>query len=415
MVDFSFLLGCDTTRHNERRDESGKELNLSKNLLTNMSWRNQAFATSELQSKSQSKASVASLMKKEKKSGNSRRFAVVQYLQHVPNHTEVSIDQIKENTEVDLLADKALLDEISSNKKISVTGEGENLKFAYKARHSNINDKRSLFEMIKRRWAQGKYGLPYTEVEDCYPTIMEDIASMVNGCEIIAVKNNEFNKLILYPRDFNFLTILGMGKVTGHCANRDSIVSVTGNLMDEIRHGDAVLLGNAKESYRISTMQRGKTNDSWPKGAILSASTTKDTPENTLKRYAESLTPDSIPLHRPIEYGWEQCRAKLSQKPAIIQHLMSKKGFADKSELYDFLQQDAQFRQTVIEQYPELVSFAGPLFKHGCTNDIKKLWKNSAKNWPADRCMQLQIRCALTHPCFCFHMSLFSDLHYRWR
>ena len=237
--------------------------------------------------------------------------------------------------------------------------------------------------MIKRRWEQGKYGLPVTEVEDCYPTIMEDIGEMTNACQIIAIKNTEFNKLILYPREFSFLTVLGMGKVTGCCDNLDSLVSVNGDLMDELRHGDAVLLGSEKETYRISTAQRGKSNDTWPKGAILTASTTKETGENTLKRYAEQLTPDCIPLHRPIEYGWEECRAKLSQRPDIVQQLMKEKGFTEKSELYNYLERGDW--QRLIRHYPELASFNGPMFRHGCTNDIKKLWKNSSKNWPADR------------------------------
>ena len=80
------------------------------------------------------------------------------------------------------------------------------------------------------------------DVIDSYGNIQEDVKEMIQSGDIIACKNKKAKDTILYPRGESFLTKLsGTGSVE---PDRD-FVATNEDLTNEIRRGDAILVGES--------------------------------------------------------------------------------------------------------------------------------------------------------------------------
>lgn len=87
-----------------------------------------------------------------------------------------------------------------------------------------------------------KSGVCMKDVMESYGSVVEDVQSMVQSGDIIACKNKKAKDTVLYPRGNSFLTQLSG---TASTAPGDENLVTTDDLTQEIRRGDAVLVGES--------------------------------------------------------------------------------------------------------------------------------------------------------------------------
>jgi len=80
------------------------------------------------------------------------------------------------------------------------------------------------------------------DVMESYGSVVEDVQSMVQSGDIIACKNKKAKDTILYPRGNSFLTKLS-GSATA--VPDQEYLETTADITNEIRRGDAVLVGES--------------------------------------------------------------------------------------------------------------------------------------------------------------------------
>lgn len=187
----------------------------------------------------------------------------------------------------------------------------------------SIRNKRELVFTINRI----KTGVPLSEIKDCYDGIEGDVASMVVGGEIIAISNKEKKTLILFPRGVPFYSQLS-GTVTA--THGKQLVSTSENLTKEIRRGEAIKVG--PNWYRVScAVGSGALHEQTQRSkAPTSVNLEKEMSENN--KYCTPFNGDCLPLDGDYDHG---------------------------------------------NNTPNGFIFQGIALKHGCTNDVKEIWKKT--------------------------------------
>jgi hypothetical protein len=276
---------------------------------------------------------------------------VVEYLKTIPRHIKTTAQQIRQACDVDVYDGKdQVADALRRNPFVTVTGDlgagGE--EFAFKPK-LDITNRNALLKLINK----SVMGISETELADCYPEVYADIADLINSCTIIAIKNKEEANMTLFPRGDIFLAELSLKDIVLVEPGDIEVITegkvMTGaDLTMEVRRGDALQIGtkesvsglsNPARTLRVSTLS-SKTQDKdqniLPASSEYSASSNKDLPGHSRAKYVQDeFSNDTIPLHK-------------------VQGL----------------------------NYPGL---KGTLYKHGCTNDIRELWKKTIIDWPEDR------------------------------
>lgn len=162
--------------------------------------------------------------------------------------------------------------------------------------------------------------------------IESDINSMMVGGEFIAVYNKDKKTNILFPRGAPFLSQLSGSVIATH--GKQSIIT-SDKLVDEIRRGEAIKVG--EYWYRVScAVGTGTTQKS---SAPVSVTSDKDPSADNV--YCLPYTATMLPLDGDFDIG------------------------------------DSYAPSTSLNQSrPE---YRGSIYKHGCTNDIKDLWKKTSE------------------------------------
>ncbi|GER25903.1 transcription initiation factor IIE subunit beta [Striga asiatica] len=101
-------------------------------------------------------------------------------------------EQINEKTYVDVNANKAVLDSLRNNPKVSYDGK----RFSYKSKYS-LKDKSQLLVLI-RKFPEG---IAVVDLKDAYPTVMEDLQSLKASGQIWLLSSFDSLDDIAYPND----------------------------------------------------------------------------------------------------------------------------------------------------------------------------------------------------------------------
>ena len=185
---------------------------------------------------------------------------IVEYLKRIPRELKATFVDIERELGINLSTENYVLDMLKSNPKVECEWSAEDdLSFQYRAKFV-IANKRELLDTIRRV----QCGISSTDICNpdtlgegsgffCYPGIDQDIQNLIVGGEIIACKNKAMKSAILYPRGKPFFVPLS-GTVTATPGRQG--ISTSEALMDEIRRGDAIGLGDVSLGlswYRVSS------------------------------------------------------------------------------------------------------------------------------------------------------------------
>ena len=172
-----------------------------------------------------------------------------------------------------------------------------------------------LIRMINRV----KSGIEQKDIADCYAGIKGDIAEMVLGGEVIGCRSKD--SVVLFPRGEPFLALLS-GQVRAVPAQQ--LISTDEDLRVDIRRGDAIQVGDSW--FRVSSViNSGKANQPIRARAPPSVSSMRDLSKRN--EYIHEFSDTLLPLDG---------------------------------------------------DYDGVDIFVGPAYKHGCTNDIRQKWFETA-------------------------------------
>lgn len=165
-----------------------------------------------------------------------------------------------------------------------------------------------------------KTGVLVNDIKDCYRGIEDHCVDLVVAGDVIEYKNNEKKTSVLYPRFKAFLTQMP-GTASIAPGQQKAVTSM--DLRGIIYRGDAIRIGTTCSWYRVAHAT-GVGDDRWNK-------------------MSSSVIGDAEPT--------------------------SRHGFLD------------EFTETVLPldaDYEGKEAYNGPIYKHGCTNDIRQYWNESA-------------------------------------
>eukprot|EP00741_Cyanophora_paradoxa_P013180 tig00000178_g12733.t1 len=114
---------------------------------------------------------------------------VLEHLKKTRNAETAAEIKAATNNEVDIDANKELLELLKNNIKIKY----EDGRFSYKSRHTVLNK-----DDIVRLLARNPDGIPIEELEDAYPNVEKDIDELLQIREIFGILNAETKKKTLY-------------------------------------------------------------------------------------------------------------------------------------------------------------------------------------------------------------------------
>ncbi len=164
-------------------------------------------------------------------------------------------------------------------------------------------------------------GVREADLKFTYPGIEEDVFTLREHARVVAVRNAEDKTTVLFPRRMRYLTRLSASVDLPGASGSKDEVNTAADLRDEVRPGDIIRINGA--DVRLST--RGGA-------AQVSCSSVKD--HSTNDKYEKQNTAQTLFLHR--SYSGPSCTAESA-------------------------------------------------FKHGCTNDIRKMWHTSQGDLPVER------------------------------
>jgi hypothetical protein len=277
---------------------------------------------------------------------------VIEYLKTMPRHIKITAQQVMQATNVDIYDGKdQVVEALRRNTHVTVTGDqgasGET--FAYKPKLDVVN-RNALEKLIFK----SEFGISESDLADCYPEVKADTTDLINCAKIIAIKNNETKDMTFFPRGEIFLAELSL-KEEVRLEPREMEVIIEGGVLigadipSEVRRGDALQIGVPESvgdvsaparTFRLSSLNsktESKDQSITPGSSELTSSSNKPLPGDGRAKYVHDFSNDSIPFHKVDTTG---------------------NGFP---------------------------SLKGTLYKHGCTNDIRHLWKKTLIDWPEDR------------------------------
>jgi hypothetical protein len=290
-------------------------------------------------------------------------YLVKSYLQSLPGHPFVSFAQVAEQLGVDLHVQEDVLERLKENDRIDVDTVGARLKFNPRL---DIRDLSSLLAALDKN----PDGLQLSEVIECGPKdIGEAVERAVVSGAVIAVRNrgtsNVTTNIVLFPRGPVFLVPIGSGRL---------------QLDGEEQSGGARDAGSRKR-YKLSTdtdvrseVRRGDVLVIGRQGAEALAE--RDLP--AIERNCVRVSLDLAGTRNDADLG--QIMDHLSRLPtpysreSLVDPLPPKGG--------------ADYRRAFLDsKIPLMPAFAGdatgeaPVFKHGCTNDLREVWRSVCKRY----------------------------------
>jgi hypothetical protein len=272
-----------------------------------------------------------------------KQFKVIEFLRKIPNHLPITADVIQRGTRFDLNGlDSGVAEMLRGNAKISVTNDTQKsgeLLYQYITTH-HASNKIQLLNLVNRNEA----GLSETELCDTYAKAGADLRHMIRSGSVIAIKNAESKIRTIFPRDGNrdggsdrFLV-----KLTGDAhvlPGGFDTVETMADLTAEIRRGEAVRIGENDDDnnwLRVSSaVRRGVSLSEQPVGAQAPLSVTINKPLSKRNKYCDEFNSDLLPINSSRE--------------------------------------------------EKLGEFCGALYRHGCTNDVRKKWADTLIGFPVDR------------------------------
>ncbi|RLN62472.1 hypothetical protein BBP00_00004731 [Phytophthora kernoviae] len=191
-------------------------------------------------------------------------------------------------------------------------------------------------------------GMPIEDLIDCYVGVEDDLKELTRTGEIICLKNADKGAEVYYSRGSTFLVDLS-GVATVEAGSY--LAHSSQDLSSELRRGDAFRLGD--NWFRVSA-------------AVKSSSATRPAPFAGMATKSVSSTRDPN-VSKKIKFMFK----------------------FDKDHLpMDVPFPDAKRRNVASSDRWDLLPKRGPKFqmvKHGCTNDIRQLWRDTLRSWPSDR------------------------------
>lgn len=145
---------------------------------------------------------------------------------------------------------------------------------------------------------------------------------MIRGGEIIGVENKEKKTLVLFSRGSQYFSTLSG---TASSNPGEQMIETTEDVTNEVRRGEAVLVGQFW--YRVSSAVKIGAGQEQPQRARAPASVTMDKDLSDRNEYILPFTKSSLPLDGDFE-----------------------------------------------DPNP----YSGPILKHGATNDVRQLWRDTA-------------------------------------
>ena len=258
--------------------------------------------------------------------------AVVNYLKARVREPPASVQSIFEGmrlgdtrSAVDLRRERRVDEMLGSNPfvKVDLDDEGERL-YSYVPAHADVVDRTSLLKMVADR----DDGVPYTELFECYPGVEEDIEDAIVSGDVIAVFDSVNHSTSLFPRREKYLVQLQATVSADQNEAEISVVGTSVSCVDDVRRGDAVLIG--EEWCRVGSRVHRK--GSQPRRAQRPPSVTSTSEMHSQNVYCDVFDEDQMPIHPPLD---------------------------------------------------EPVS-AEPLYRHGVSNDVRALWLKTGKDVPPD-------------------------------
>ncbi|RHY57904.1 hypothetical protein DYB26_009634 [Aphanomyces astaci] len=281
---------------------------------------------------------------------------VLEYLNSIANHAAVTVPQIYQKTGIvciDLASpgEYEVCERVRNNPKVRIEGD----KFAYKAKFDiktradvlrQLNRVRSIsrHRLISMSYSltssssfpQSPEGIPFRDLKDCYKNVEDDLRDLTRIGTVICIRNTEDGNDVYYPRGGQFLVELsGSGLVEHGCF----IVATKEDITSEIRRGDAVKVGD--QWFRVSAAPKTGGGSSQP------------------QTFMAGMTSKSVSSVRDLN---------LSASKKTRGHVPLDTAFPDPRGNIPLLQRWD----------------AAP--KPGrCTNDVRQLWRDTLRDWPADR------------------------------
>ncbi|GLD92950.1 hypothetical protein PINS_up001542 [Pythium insidiosum] len=273
------------------------------------------------------------------KNDGAKVYKILEYLRKVPMHQAVSVRDIFQHTGIDLTMDDQVDQRLKNNPKVRVNGE----MYAYQAKY-DIKNRMQLLKILDRM----PEGMPFEDAIDSYVGVENDLQELTRTGEIICLKNAENGSEVYYPRGQAFLVdVSGVATVEpGSCYAHSSQ-----DVSNELRRGDAIRIGDhwLRVSAAVKTSSSARPA---PFAGMASKSVSSTRDPNVSKKIRYVLKFDNE--HLPLDAAFPDAKGR------------------------DLTNSDKW------DQLPK----RGPKFqmvKHGCTNDIRQLWKDTLRNWPVDR------------------------------
>ena len=246
---------------------------------------------------------------------------IIEYLRGIPRDLKATFVDIERELGIDLNHEQYVLDMLKSNPKVEVERTGENsndLTFRYRTKF-NIANKAELVKEIGR--VQNGIAAMDICTPPCYAGVELDIQNLIVGGDIIACKNKTLKTAVLFPRGRAFFSALS-GTVTA--APGQQAVKTSESLLSEVRRGDAI--GISGNWFRVAS-NVGSVGSHQAERASAPLSVTSDVELSDKNVYRDRFDHSVLPLDG--DYDGE-------------------------------------------------AAFTGPALRHGVTNDVRALWRDTA-------------------------------------
>ncbi|KUF96945.1 Ubiquitin-conjugating enzyme E2 N [Phytophthora nicotianae] len=262
------------------------------------------------------------------KNDGAKVYKILEFLRKVPMHMPVSVTDIFKHTGVDLTMDDQVEQRLKNNPKVRLKGD----QYAYQAKY-DIKNRMQLLKILDRI----PEGMPIEDLIDCYVNVEDDLKELTRTGEIICLKNADKGAEVYYSRVVPFLVDLsGVATVEAGSYLAHSSQDLTG----EVRRGDAFRIGD--NWFRVSAAVKVRV--------IIHVLVLNNIQLKCTVVYMFKFDKDHLPLDVPFP--------------------------------------DAKRRNVASSDRWDLLPKRGPKFqmvKHGCTNDIRQLWRDTLRTWPSDR------------------------------
>ena len=119
--------------------------------------------------------------------GKARLEIVDQVIKNRPGYAEVTIDEIRKETRINLHANREALERLCNDPWVDVYDDSEGIRFRYRPMHG-IRDRESLEHVLQRARADG---IRQNDIEKAYDGVQEDIQRMVDAGIVIKVQASD--------------------------------------------------------------------------------------------------------------------------------------------------------------------------------------------------------------------------------